>query len=363
MKILVIEDDDKIRDHLITFLNLEGFDIVSANNGLDAIEIAKAELPDLIICDVVMPKMNGYEVLGKLRQDFATQSIPFIFLTGMGDKSNFRQGMELGADDYLTKPFTPEDLKKSIKTRLDKQAIIQAKAQEKLDQLRSSITLALPHELHTPLTGIISMAEFLQNYYDVTDKEEALEILNIIEISGNRLYALIEKFLIYADLEIKNNSPQAIAKLQDSQIQCYPKPIISTVVMQKAQQYAREADLQMDIEDVSIKISKSHLKKAIEELVDNAFKFSSPDSLVRIYSSVEEKKFNLFIIDHGRGMTAEQIASVGGYMQFERKLQEQQGSGLGLIIAKRYIELNGGQFVIESIIGKKTTVRLTLSQM
>ncbi|WP_013324386.1 response regulator transcription factor [Gloeothece verrucosa] len=122
-KILVIEDELSVRENLVELLEAEGFQVFSTDNGILALLWAEDNLPDLIICDVMMPEIDGYEVLEGLRQIPMRASIPFIFLTAMADKADIRYGMELGADDYLTKPFTREELLRAITSRLSKYEI------------------------------------------------------------------------------------------------------------------------------------------------------------------------------------------------------------------------------------------------
>jgi DNA-binding NarL/FixJ family response regulator len=117
-KILVIEDEPEMRRNLTTILRLEKFHPLPAPNGSVGVELAKTERPDLILCDVMMPQMDGYGVIAALRADPATVTIPFIFLTAKGEKPDIRAGMNLGADDYLTKPVAKNDLLAAIRSRL-----------------------------------------------------------------------------------------------------------------------------------------------------------------------------------------------------------------------------------------------------
>ncbi|MBO3458951.1 response regulator [Aetokthonos hydrillicola Thurmond2011] len=121
-KILVIEDDATTRNIFLDGLQAEGFDTIGAENGVIGIQQAQEHLPDLVICDIFMPDMSGFNVLTALRQDPVTAITPFIFLTGSNTKADIRKGMDLGADDYLTKPATVEELLRAIATRLEKQA-------------------------------------------------------------------------------------------------------------------------------------------------------------------------------------------------------------------------------------------------
>jgi DNA-binding NarL/FixJ family response regulator len=117
-KVLVIEDEPEMRRNLLTILKLEKFQPLGAENGHVGVRLAKAEKPDLVLCDVMMPELDGYGVLRALRDDPAMMTTPFIFLTARGEKVDHRAGMDLGADDYLTKPVTKEDLLKAIHARL-----------------------------------------------------------------------------------------------------------------------------------------------------------------------------------------------------------------------------------------------------
>src|SRR6185436_6298118 len=119
-KILVIEDEAETLDNLVLMLEMEGFKAFSAPNGRVGVAVARRELPDVILCDVSMPELDGYGVLETLRKDNDTISIPFIFLTAKGDKKDLRIGMNLGADDYLTKPASAEEVLSAIRALLDR---------------------------------------------------------------------------------------------------------------------------------------------------------------------------------------------------------------------------------------------------
>ncbi len=130
-KILVIEDEATVRNNILEILEFEQFDSVGAENGLIGALWAQEYSPDLVICDVMMPEINGYEVLNALRQNPMTATTPFIFLTAMADHSDRRRGMELGADDYLTKPFTADELLAAISTRFAKHQVVMQEYNDK----------------------------------------------------------------------------------------------------------------------------------------------------------------------------------------------------------------------------------------
>lgn len=124
IKILVIEDEESVRENLLDLLQAEDFDTIGAANGRIGLQLAVSEVPDLILCDLMLPELDGYGVLTALREEPVTATIPFIFLTARSARADFRQGMDLGADDYLTKPFTRTELLSAIDSRLTKQLVL-----------------------------------------------------------------------------------------------------------------------------------------------------------------------------------------------------------------------------------------------
>ncbi|HEY9644355.1 MAG TPA: response regulator [Coleofasciculaceae cyanobacterium] len=357
--ILIIEDEPAIRESICDLLEIEGFKVVETELGYQGIRIAEECLPDLILCDVNLSDTDGYHILTALQSNPATKAIPFIFLTAKGTKADLRHGMNLGADDYLVKPCTAEELLRAIATRLDRQEVRRIQSQQQLDVLRNNIAQFLPHELHTPLNSILLFSEILVDEYASITRDDMLEIAQGIHSSANRLYRLIQNFLCYAQLEIATHDPERRAALCRGETK-FGDLQISEIATRLAKQSDREADLSLDLPAASLSIGDNQLQKIMEELIDNAFKFSQPGSPVEISGTTTEQTLTVSIADRGRGMTAEQIANLGAYMQFDRRFYEQQGAGLGLIIAKRMLELHGGQLLIDSIPGHQTTLQATI---
>ncbi|EKQ69235.1 response regulator with CheY-like receiver domain and winged-helix DNA-binding domain [Leptolyngbyaceae cyanobacterium JSC-12] len=346
--VFIIDDDHLIRESIRDCLEAKGFRVITANNGQTGIELAGEVLPDLILCDLQMPGLDGYEVLTALRGNPLTVAIPFIFLTGRSDKSALRQGMNLGADDYLTKPFSIEELLAAIDSRLARQETVRSQSQQRLDELRQNISLSLPHELKTPLTGIFTAVELMRVIASEADPSEILEIADTIEMSGQKLYRLIQNFLLYARLEVGAYDSQHQATSEED-VTMQPELVITNTALEIAKRANRSANLYMDVHRATIAISTFDLEKVMTEILDNAFKFSIPDTPITVKSSVEAERYYITVTNKGRGMTPQQIADLGGYMQFNRRFYEQQGVGLGLAIAKRLVELRKGQLTIQSI--------------
>src|SRR5215472_13496339 len=218
-KILVIDDEEWLREMVQMALRQRGFDVVEAGDGASGIEVAKRELPDLVLCDVNMQKVDGYRTLSSLRSDATTASIPFILMTGLADTAGMRHGMELGADDYLPKPFTIENLYAAVEARLKKAQALREEAEKKLADLRDNISMMLPHELRTPLNGILAYGEILSSDAETLQPTEIVEMGQIIHESGKRLERLIENFLIYSQIELIGKDPQRAGALRKKQTQ------------------------------------------------------------------------------------------------------------------------------------------------
>lgn len=358
-KILVIDDEDWLREMVQLALEQKGFQVVQAESGASGIELARNQLPDLILCDVNMAKMDGYGTLASLRADPVTAAIPLILMTGLADNAGMRHGMELGADDYLPKPFTLEGLYGAVEARLRKLKTVRQEAEKKLAELRDNISLMLPHELRTPLNGILAYGQILSTDAVSLSPGEVAEMGRDIFESGRRLERLIENFLIYAQLELLAADSMKVAALGMKRME-HAAALVEAHARAQALQADRAADLLLDLADGSLAIAEDCLARIVDELVQNAFKFSPGGTNVRVGMTDFPEFMVLTISDAGRGFSTDHVKRVGAYMQFERKLHEQQGLGLGLSIAKRLIELHGGSLTIQSRRGISTSMTVRL---
>src|ERR1035437_8704880 len=181
-RILIIDDEEWLREMVHMALAQKGFDVIEAENGAVGIEKARKELPDLILCDVNMEKVDGYLTLSSLRGEPTTAAIPFILMTGLADNAGMRHGMELGADDYLPKPFSIEALYAAVDARLKKPQALRQEAEPKLSDLRDNLSMMLPHEMRTPLNGILAYGEILAAEAGTLPAQEIAEMGQVIQI-------------------------------------------------------------------------------------------------------------------------------------------------------------------------------------
>jgi two-component system, sensor histidine kinase and response regulator len=361
-RILVIDDEDSLREMVHMALAQKGYEVIDAENGTVGIDKARKQLPDLVLCDVNMEKVDGYRTLSALRNEPATAAIPFILMTGLADHAGMRHGMELGADDYLPKPFTIDALYGAVEARLRKAQALRAEAEKKLADLRGNLSMMLPHELRTPLNGILAYGEILAAEAATLPAEEVAEMGQVIHDSGKRLERLIENFLIYAQIELLGTDAQKSTALREMQT-LLPAKLIADHSRAQAQAAERPEDLRLELADQPLPISEGYLAKIVDEVVQNAFKFSDPGKRVSVTLAGSPNGAVLSVTDQGRGFSTEHITKVGAYMQFERTIQEQQGQGLGLVIAKRLTELHGGTLSIQSERGGATTVAVNLPKV
>ncbi len=363
-KILIIEDTDFISDNISTTLQFEGFETAVAEDGVQGLEQLDSFKPDLVLCDVSMPRLDGFGVLREIRQVRGDSTLPFVFLTAKSEKNDMRRGMELGADDYLTKPFTTTELLGAIHTQLSRNENVRKNYEEQIEQLRGNISYALPHEFRTALNGILGYSDIIMKLTEkgVIDPDiaEIHDMAKDIKASGKRLHILTENFLVYTQLHAIHGSSEKMAELRVNRLES-PNTLLKDVAEMLAIKYDRLEDLKLDVTtDSTVIIASESFQKAITELIDNAFKFSKPSESVLVRSALIEEYYHIDIVDEGIGMTDEQLENIGAYNQFNRREFEQQGAGLGLAIARLIPAVHGGSFNISSSQSSGTTVSIEL---
>lgn len=342
-EILIVEDDVLVRETLRAVLEENEYKVLVAGDGEAAKSVLGLTRPNLVLSDIRMPKCNGFELLEYVRSLATLRDIPFIFMSAKSEQSDVRTGMALGADDYLVKPFPPNEVIRVVSTRLQragrmKQALLQ---QEKF------LARYLPHELRTPLNGVLGYADLMLEMAASgtgLSLEETKEFGEAISISGNRLLSLTENLLLLLELDRvptdqlkkdirKIDGPVWLAGLTNE---------ISAVV----DRYGRQDDIVQNIQASSIRTTSSLFPRVFGHLVDNACKFSLPGTPIKILGFEEAKGYRLTVSDRGQGMKVEQMVKRGSFQQFDRETKEQQGLGLGLEICRRYADHHAVDFTI-----------------
>ncbi|MDR3628001.1 MAG: response regulator [Ignavibacteriaceae bacterium] len=354
-KILVIEDDPSVRVGIIDLLTEEGYEVLTAENGKQGISQAKMYLPDLIISDILMPDVDGYTVFNELQKEVASGRIPFIFLSARADANDIRYGMNLGADDYLTKPYKANDLISAVNSKLSRKTFVD----KKIESIHLNIAKSLPHELRTPLVSILGLSQLILDHDDQLDRKEIIEMVAKINKAGSNLNKIIEKFLFFSELEVMKSDKEYLldfsaksTHVNKDEIFLYVKPVVI--------ENRRENDIDIHLEEAIINIMPDHFKVIIEELVNNACKFSRLGSRISINSYIENDIYVLEFKDHGVGMSNEQIEHVGVMQQFDRHKYFQNGLGMGLALVQKILSVYGGELSIKSEKDVYTTVQVLL---
>jgi signal transduction histidine kinase len=353
-RVLLIDDDEQLRALHAEVLQDEGHEAIHAATGAAGIEAIRTLRPDLVLCDVDMPGLDGYAVLGAVRADPEVAATPFLFLTGMDVRHHFRAAMSLGADDYLAKPVRIDDLLAAVNARLARRAADRRDSEQRVEELRRTMTFLLPHELRTPLTVILGGSEMLRELHQELSPAAIAEMATAISKAAQRLHRLAENYLLNTGMELERLTAAAHGAALSGTAEA---AVVREAAVGLAREYGRERDLKVAA-DAPLPLAEPYVRKIVAELVDNALKFSAEGRPVSVSCAARDGRVVLSVADEGRGMTPGQISEVGAFRQFNRAVFEQQGSGLGLALVKGLVEASGGAFAIESQPGGGTTVTL-----
>ena len=357
--ILVIEDEEFVRETISDMLEIEGYLPILAKNGEAGLECLTQIKPDLILCDINMPVMDGYEVLERLKSTESLSNIPFIFLTAKASNDDMRRGMELGADDYIFKPFKARDLLNAISTRLEVYDRSKVMTETKLDELRLQLASSLPHEFRTPLNVILATSQFLHKKMDMMEKTEIKDMIYNIVNSGNRLSKLISNYLVYTNL-LLNKEELYFKDKVFTDFTIDPEDMIENSFLRMASEFERIDDVEIDCVPAVIDVYPEYFLKIADELASNAFKFSKDGTKIQASTYIDGDKYVMIVKDHGIGFDLTKLDEIGGFKQFGRKQMEQQGMGLGLAIVKLVCQQFDISLKIDSVKDEGTTFTLRL---
>jgi signal transduction histidine kinase len=356
--ILLVEDEAEILEVMAVLLESTGFSVVRALNGVEALSQLEKYTPDIIISDIYMPKMNGFEFYSELRNRETMQQIPFIFLTGFSDVESVVRGRELGVDDYLIKPVDARLLLSSIRGKLKRAEEIRTSTTDQIAEIKNHIVQILTHEFRTPLTLINSTTDMLADASLQFGPDELHQFVTMIKEGGSRLQRLVETFLLASSIEAGEARKEYNARVNESDLAEIVTASISDVAPLAAE-HSITIDHQSVPGHLMVKVCQKHVHEIFRRLLENAIKFGPAGSTVHCRITDDGISWVVSVEDHGRGIPPEELPKIAGkFYQVNRKRYEQQGVGLGLYIAKSLVELNNLVMAFESVVGKGTKVRL-----
>jgi two-component system, sensor histidine kinase and response regulator len=356
--ILLIEDEAEILEVMAVLLESAGYSVVRALNGVEALSQLEKCVPDIIVSDIFMPKMNGFDFYNALRNRWAMRHIPFIFLTGFSDVESVVRGRELGVDDYLIKPVDARLLLSSIRGKLKRAEEIRKSTNDQIAEIKNHLVQILTHEFRTPLTLINSTTDMLADVSMQFGPDEFKKFVSMIKEGGSRLQRLVESFLLASSIETGEALKEYNARINEYEL----SEIISTSVADVipiAAEHSITIDQQSIPGDHRIRVCQKHVFEILRRLLENAVKFSLDGSTVHCRLTDDGISWSVSIEDHGRGIPSDELPKiVEKFYQVDRKRYEQQGIGLGLYIAKSLVEMNKLVLAFESAVDKGTIARL-----
>ncbi|MCP4426208.1 MAG: response regulator [Chloroflexi bacterium] len=374
--ILLVEDDQSMLNGMCDLIQASAmlqavgidYDIktMTAGNGEDALEAMRQQTPDLIVSDIMMPVMDGYQFLKEVQANPAWLHIPFIFLTAKGDRKEILEGQLRGANLYITKPFISTELLELIKSQLDRSFHRQSVHQQNVSDLKRGILQILNHEFRTPLTYVTAYYEMMaDSLTQLSDYQNFQEYLRGIQVGCIRLTKLIEDFILVIELrtgEVQSNFRQRAKPIAN--INC-----LAQATIREREGEAKQKGIQLHFAPAEVLPSvygdEDCLLNIFGRVLSNAIKFT-PRSLnseknIYVSTSVHEDELHVVFRDEGMGFPSNiqnQIFDL--FFQHDRGLMEQQGAGTGLTIAKGLVELYDGRIETQSQKGAGSTFTIVL---
>ena len=364
-KILIIEDDAAMREETLRWLTLEAHDVLSAENGVSGVKHAFAYQPNLIICSISLPQLDGYSVLAEIRANPATVDIPFIFLTTTDDYQERRERATFETDSYIAKPFTPPQLLEAVQSRLKKKAAQEQAQQHQINQLTEALAqeheqrllkvklvAMFAHDFRNPLTSILSSNSLLHDFGDLMDASRRTVHKNRIDASVWRLLQMLDEMVLISQLE----STKPELKLEPLNVGQFFQRI--------AEEFqAIHEDYHILFESrfsQIIMIDPRLLQQIAANLISNAIKYSPEGNEVHITLDKDNEQFLLVVQDHGIGIPAADQIHLFEAFQRGSNVADVVGTGLGLAIVKQAVELHRGSIQFDSKIGVGTTITVII---
>uniref|UniRef100_C6E294 histidine kinase n=1 Tax=Geobacter sp. (strain M21) TaxID=443144 RepID=C6E294_GEOSM len=348
---VMIVDDTPANIEILSETLGEEYELFFATSGADALELIRADKPDLILLDIMMPGMDGYELCSILKGDPATRDIPIIFVTAMIGEEEEIKGLELGAIDYLTKPISPHIVRARVKNHLELKRyrdLLETLASA-ADRAKKEFLRSVSHELRTPLTPIIGMTDLV---LDSEEDDNKRKYLTMVQKSALRLLGIVEDLIETSRLEGEGTAPEYRPFLL--------KAFLDTVAMEaRVQAEQKRLDFRVTLDPAlpeAVSSDQAMLHKVLSMLLGNAVKFTAAGKVsleVRLQEVAGEQMLQFSVADTGVGIDPADLERVfSDFTQSDGSITRSfPGLGLGLTLARRMTELMDGSIWAESAPG------------
>lgn len=346
-KILVIEDELHVRENIVELLKSENFEVFSAKDGFEGIFLAQAHFPELILCDVTMPELDGYGVLSNLRKDPDIAITPFIFLTAKAASEEIRQGMNLGADDYLTKPFSRQELLTAIKARLSKQKIHDQNTDTLLKDIGESLSYSISEKIFNPLDEILAASEVFRQDANEIMPSDIKSLGDHIQSNTKFLKRAILNIFMFLNMELMFHNSEALETIKNIYT-TRPGDFVYMITMQLARKHDCAKNLAISIDNSRLRISTSDWNKIVEESLDFIFSLFQKGSLIDINTKVIDNQFQYSVRLGADELPYDLLHKTSQKMPRDQAFYENLDPGLGLLIIHFIVKLYGGDFIVKN---------------
>jgi len=358
-KILVIDDELGFRETIGTLLRHKGYEVLDAPDGLAGVKLARTNKPDLVISDVIMEPVDGYMTLSILRQQPDTSRIPFVLVTGNGESAGVRKGLVLGADDYLHKPFTPDELLQTVGNLLDRRNASLEAAAEQVNRLRSLLAEPLDGPMNDTVSSLSGDAAQLSASCAAAEDGELKDLGARMFGTALRLRREIQRSILLAQVEVIAGSPDAVEVLRQAE-NCSLGETVDVELRREAERQGRSSDLQVNIRDARVQIGSLALSKVLEELIGDAFQCSPANSSVFVTSSASEQHVSLSIENRVSHREPRGVGDPAEPAIISREPEPVMEAGDGLWFARRLVEIHGGKLNVIRRSKHRAAVHLNL---
>ena len=344
--VLIVDDITRNLQVVGTILRQAGYAVTPATSGAEALEGVREQSPDLILLDLMMPEMDGLEVCRRLKADPATRSIPVIFLTASNEMEHLVQGFEVGAVDYVTKPFNPPELLARVGTHLELQHA-RRRLREMNDEKNEFMGIAA-HDLRSPLNAVKGYTEMLLEE-EAMDRPEQAGLLRRIHDATQRMVEMVQNLLDVNAIERGEMNLQ-LAPADLSSL------LASAVETHRPRAAAKQQNLHLENEagPITVRIDPNVMVQVLENLISNAVKYSPPGRNIHVRLKKSPESVRCEVQDEGPGLSLEDQKKLFG--KFARLSAKPTGgehsTGLGLSIVKKMVEAMNGRVWCESEPGK-----------
>ncbi|MCH5310187.1 MAG: hybrid sensor histidine kinase/response regulator [Prevotella sp.] len=355
-KILIVDDVMSNVLLLKILLTKETFQICTANNGTGCIEMAKSEKPDLILLDVMMPDISGFEAASILKKDEETKDIPIIFLTALNTPADLVKGFEVGANDFLTKPFNKEELLMRVRQQISlvdaKRTIVKQNAELRATLMnRDKMYSVIAHDLRSPMASIRMVLNLVVASMSREQVgPELFELLDKANRESEEVHDLLDNLLKWT----KSQTNRINVVLQDLDLNDIIPGVVDIFDMVAATKKIK-LDLHHTNEPLMVRADNDMLKTVVRNFLSNAIKFSPEDSTIEIIMSTEGDFAKVSVRDHGVGIAADRIDTIFHKGDTTYGTGGEEGSGLGLQLCQDFARKNGGDVSVESVEGEGST--------